>query len=1528
MANPIDSFSNLPKPVMAITMLASGAGLMTIFMAIQSNNDAWRIAAALIIGVGVIMILFKVVLMLWDKRKSGPFSNLIARAASGRGTMDPAQKARMDDLRKKFEEGVEKFKSAGKDLYALPWYLIVGTPGSGKTEMVRHSNVGFPAGLQDVQQGAGGTMNMNWWFTNHSVMLDTAGRMFMEESEGGNTEWKEFLKLLHVSRPNCPINGLLLVIPIESLLKDSEEKITKYAGVIARQLDVIQRTLEVRFPVTVMVTKADKITGFREFFESVTDPVLQHQILGWSNPASLDDAFKPEEVSKHLDCVREKLTKRRAGLMQNPVHTTDPNGRRVDEVDEMFELPGNLTRIAPRLRLYLEKIFSAGEWSPKPLFLRGIYFTSSMREGQALDMALAQALGVDAESLSGGKEYNPEKAYFLKDVFLGKVFKERGLVTRASHVGKAVARQRQLLVGISLVGALLVGGATLASIFGYKRSFAEPSATWKAVAGAMQANQNANVKAGEARPLSIFAMSDGKLVYNGREKPGFSDVPGGVNVRSDLLAVSGDNTVEIADPLVAKPVLWMLNLRGKDFAEKQVDAHRAVVEQLVLKPLVDTVRLKLRSETAWGAPAVAAVAQLVRLTTLSEGKQPLEQAMVTGQSLDWQLLDVEVLSRYALEDSFADAFPNGASDVELIKLKKAVSRAYPSGYPGAGDPTKGGGSESLFNNDRAQALNDLTKTLTGMATAIATQAPSEDSRIGQFRTLVKLLNEFDKTEASYQDALAWLVTESANSPTESTAKGSVKGYNDFAQAYRTKTDAVENAKNGIAGLTGKYYKDEELSDPVKLLDAVQKQRTEEIEGMIKTLTGQLPDKSQSATFTERLASLSGLFDESKETSVSQMLRSSLKSQIAQLGESLRPVSALLAPGTVQGAPMRLYQNLADTHKFGVEVLTNAEKAPKGDPNVSALFIAQRKALAASAKEQADKLDKRMAWNTSSVDGTARLQRTVSAARRIVTIGQMRGVYGLADAAIAESLWDDGKSLAGVIGSLSDEFLTATDDPDKPARRILSRSPKITMSALAEGVMYDKKYLPEGAIKLVGAWSEIRKIADAKSTGDIASIAREELAAKITRGGRGDDAVAEYAKLYATYWRNLACEQAMPGNLNWTEFKAGVQEASQNSGDLQESLGTLRDRAVGAIDAMTGALGESKTLADAKKTITADYSGLTTFKSFENTLVKWATLTSRDSTDAARDIRRSITKGGGDFSRNYAANFGGQGENANYLKYRDQFILRGLAAIAGATGGDVERAWQELSSTKGVPLAAGQGTTGDLTNDQMISLRSSVEKLGKPGAKGEKTDIGNEIQDPSLLEAVRGLMGEDHLGSDDRQEWFRKIDGLLQSFNKPTKLTLSFTMDNEPPASGAESRAGDTYTRAGFRLNNQLQITDGIKLSNIGTGGKSTRLVMDVPDGGNAEILLFLKDPLSDDGLSNPDLTIPLSTGRWGPMRAFLAEPSRVSKIGSDGKSYRFRILTPDGKHYLWIDMTIETADGAPRLPDISDWPRADRWPPK
>ena len=138
--------------------------------------------------------------------------------------------------------------------------------------------------------------------------------------------------------------------------------------------------------------------------------------------------------------------RRRQALLLDPVHTEDPSARRTDQVDALYALPDAFLKIAPRLRRYLEMIFVAGEWSAKPLFLRGIYFTSALTEGQALDLEIAQAMGVAPDALPEGKAWERERSFFLRDLFMQKIFKERGLVTRATNT-RQLLRRRQMILG-------------------------------------------------------------------------------------------------------------------------------------------------------------------------------------------------------------------------------------------------------------------------------------------------------------------------------------------------------------------------------------------------------------------------------------------------------------------------------------------------------------------------------------------------------------------------------------------------------------------------------------------------------------------------------------------------------------------------------------------------------------------------------------------------------------------------------------------------------------------------------------------------------------------------------------------------------------------------------------------------------------------------------------------------------------------------------------------------------------------------
>jgi len=351
-------FSGLPKWLRWVLIGLLIIGLLSLWIMISPT-------VALIVLGGLLIVLVLVAIFLFfvkraREKKAAAFGGELRGQSGSAQIVDPARRARLEELAQSFEKGLEKFRAVGKNLYDMPWYVIVGEPGAGKTEAIRHSNVGFPPGMQDEFQGVGGTINMNWWFTNQAVILDTAGRLLFEEVEAGQTgEWRVFLEMLRKHRVNCPINGLLLAIPAESLIKDAPEQIAKKAGKIAQQLEQIQKQLDVRFPAYVVITKCDLLNGFREFFDDMTEPQAQQQMMGWSNPDPLDAPFRPELVDDHIYTVVERLRRRRQGLLLDPVPRNLE--RRTDEVDRLFSLPHSVSLVAANLQNYLHTIFC--RWS-------------------------------------------------------------------------------------------------------------------------------------------------------------------------------------------------------------------------------------------------------------------------------------------------------------------------------------------------------------------------------------------------------------------------------------------------------------------------------------------------------------------------------------------------------------------------------------------------------------------------------------------------------------------------------------------------------------------------------------------------------------------------------------------------------------------------------------------------------------------------------------------------------------------------------------------------------------------------------------------------------------------------------------------------------------------------------------------------------------------------------------------------------------------------------------------------------------
>lgn|GEM_PF-835227 len=695
MISPLSMFMRLPTP-MKVGGGAAGGGMLFFFLYMFSGSAFLIILIGMVL-VGLMLAAYAYILKRRKKRRAAPLERELMdnAGATPQGVSEPAQRALLDDLRKRFEKGVQVFRSLGKDLYSTPWFLIIGESGSGKTEAIRHCNLSFPANLTDPLQGAGGTMNMDWWFTSNAVILDTAGKMLFEDAKPGvNDRWRELLALLKRSRTNEPINGLILVLPSDNLINDSAEEIERKGARFAQQLDLIQRTLDVRFPVFVVVTKCDLINGFREFFYNLDDPKLQHQMLGWSNPDPLDELYNAALVGEHMTSVLTRLRRRRLALLQDALQSESSDEGRTELINALYAFPKSLELVVPRLQRYMEMIFVSSEWSAKPLFLRGIYFTSSMQEGSALDEELSEALGIAPDSLPEGGIWKRDRAYFLRDVFTEKIFREKKLITRASSTKQVHRKRNAIVMGAGFVGVALLlfltwfGARSMTKSIGLERNY------W--MAGAFERNwENSYWKPIVARPFQ--GTSD--YAYHGRDTVYFPKQIGKKDSTAGPLKNDKGNKVTIEafhqdvlgqiekGPIHVPWIFSFARVFNRRINTNRENGQRTLFEAGVLEPLIDVTRdtMMLEAEALDTPAGVAeenlrhdtmmdALVQLVRI----EGDK-LSDPLRRGSRVP--LLELRPLLDYAVKAGEAEEVTENADEEEAAEpdtdaFESVLQRTY------------------------------------------------------------------------------------------------------------------------------------------------------------------------------------------------------------------------------------------------------------------------------------------------------------------------------------------------------------------------------------------------------------------------------------------------------------------------------------------------------------------------------------------------------------------------------------------------------------------------------------------------------------------------------------------------------------------------------------------------------------------------------------------------------------------------------------------------------------------------------------
>ncbi len=378
--------------------------------------------------------------------------------------------------------GMGRLFQGKRYLYELPWYIALGSKSSGKTSALLNAGLPFPVAEQ-MQRAAGAaqrpTANVDWWLTNDAVLIDTAGYYTRHGTSGhalpqppesdnitGRTatdtktqngesgdgkaiaapkalttwadpaqarqrmdseEWLGFLGMLRTHRPRAPINGALLAINLTELASQDDSRRMAEAAALRARLAELRSELGIRFPVWLVVTGMDQLTGFTEYFSSLTAEG-RAQTWGFTLPYGKETIAK-EGVTARCRSELDQLVQR----LDNGINT-----RLQDEYDQVHRrklaaLSQEFAALTAPLVELIERVFLDSRYDDTQLYstLRGVYFTSADQSGsevvaerRTIMQRVMSGMTVPATSL---REATSE-SFFLHELFTKIVIPEAHLV--------------------------------------------------------------------------------------------------------------------------------------------------------------------------------------------------------------------------------------------------------------------------------------------------------------------------------------------------------------------------------------------------------------------------------------------------------------------------------------------------------------------------------------------------------------------------------------------------------------------------------------------------------------------------------------------------------------------------------------------------------------------------------------------------------------------------------------------------------------------------------------------------------------------------------------------------------------------------------------------------------------------------------------------------------------------------------------------------------------------------------------------
>jgi type VI secretion system protein ImpL len=330
----------------------------------------------------------------------------------------------------------------------LPWYLVLGTRGSGKTSLLARSGLSIDNASGVSGEGPGAREHCDWYFSPHAVFIETASRYLDDARSAG--VFVNFLKLLKKRRKPVAINGIVLTVSLQELISATPVERLELAQRFSSRVSDYATSLGVIPPIHLVLTKSDLLPGFLSAFGDMSDESRRQP---WG--VALGD--NSSGLGEHYEQPFETLL----GRLHIYLHQLSLHGRCPADADAL-QFANYLMGLSEPLKDFLVQLESGSPF----VNVRSVHFTSARQGSDSLPAVFKErmvaayglkALEPSAAPVAAGAE--DKAGYFITDLFCEIILPGRHAALRPLPSGRS-SRPRRVLKGLLLT----LGVGTLALV--------------------------------------------------------------------------------------------------------------------------------------------------------------------------------------------------------------------------------------------------------------------------------------------------------------------------------------------------------------------------------------------------------------------------------------------------------------------------------------------------------------------------------------------------------------------------------------------------------------------------------------------------------------------------------------------------------------------------------------------------------------------------------------------------------------------------------------------------------------------------------------------------------------------------------------------------------------------------------------------------------------------------------------------------------------------------------------------------------